>query len=81
MKIDLREIGWECVDWIHLVQCEDKYRGLINKILYFRDQKNSRKFLTRVGTVVPEGRLCTLQFYRFLRLSFVPVCRDSRHKS
>jgi len=27
IKIDLREIGWECVDCIHLVQYGNKYRG------------------------------------------------------
>jgi hypothetical protein len=48
IKIDLREVGWECVDWIYLIQCGDKYRGLINTLLYIRDQKNSGKFLTRV---------------------------------
>jgi hypothetical protein len=30
IKMDLREIGWEVVDWIHLVQVRDQWgEGLL----------------------------------------------------
>jgi hypothetical protein len=30
IKIDLREIGWDGVDWINLVQDRDQWRALLN---------------------------------------------------
>jgi hypothetical protein len=30
IRIDLREIGWEVVDWIHLVQDRDQWCVLMN---------------------------------------------------
>jgi hypothetical protein len=29
-KMDLREIGWVCMDWIDLVQKTDEMRALVN---------------------------------------------------
>jgi hypothetical protein len=30
IKIDLREIGWDGVDWIDLAQVRDQWRALVN---------------------------------------------------
>jgi hypothetical protein len=30
IKIDLREIGWDVVDWIGLAQDRDQWRALVN---------------------------------------------------
>jgi len=30
ITMDLREIGWKVVDWMHLVQDGDQWRGLVN---------------------------------------------------
>jgi hypothetical protein len=30
IKIDFREIGWDGVDWIELVQDRDNWRALVN---------------------------------------------------
>jgi hypothetical protein len=30
ITMDLREIGWKFVDWMHLVQDGDQWRGLVN---------------------------------------------------
>jgi hypothetical protein len=35
-KIDLREIGWDGVDWIDMAQDSDQWRALVNTILRFR---------------------------------------------
>jgi hypothetical protein len=31
IRMDLRKIGWDCVDWIHLAQCRDQWRVLCEK--------------------------------------------------
>jgi hypothetical protein len=30
IKMDLREIGWEGVDWMHLAQDRDQWQALVN---------------------------------------------------
>jgi hypothetical protein len=34
--MDLREIGWEGVDWIHLAQDSDQWRALVNTVMNLR---------------------------------------------
>jgi hypothetical protein len=36
IKMDLREIEWNGVDWIYIVQDKDQWRALVNKVLNFR---------------------------------------------
>jgi len=31
--MDLREIGWEGVDWIHLAQDRDQWQDLVNTVM------------------------------------------------
>jgi hypothetical protein len=45
IKIDLREKGWDGVDWIDLAQEKDKWRALVNTVMNFRVPKNAGKFL------------------------------------
>jgi hypothetical protein len=33
IRIDLREIGWEGVDWMHLVQDRDQCRAVVNTVI------------------------------------------------
>jgi hypothetical protein len=33
IRMDLREIGWEGVDWIHLAQDRDQWRALLNMVM------------------------------------------------
>jgi hypothetical protein len=35
-KIDLREKGWDGVDWFDMAQDRDKWRDLVNRVLNFR---------------------------------------------
>jgi hypothetical protein len=44
--MNLREIGWEIVDWIHLAQDGDQWRPLVDKIMNRRFPKKSGTFLT-----------------------------------
>jgi hypothetical protein len=36
MKIDLREIGWDGVDWVNLAQDRDQWRALVNTVMNLR---------------------------------------------
>jgi hypothetical protein len=36
IKIDLRETGWDGMDWIHLAQERDLLRTLVSKIMNLR---------------------------------------------
>jgi hypothetical protein len=36
IKMDLREIGWEGVDWIDLDQDRDQWRVLVNTVMNLR---------------------------------------------
>jgi hypothetical protein len=33
IKMDLREIGWDDMDWIDLAQCRGQWRALVNAIM------------------------------------------------
>jgi hypothetical protein len=33
MKMCLREIGWEVVDWLHLFQIKDLWRPLAKRVI------------------------------------------------
>jgi hypothetical protein len=34
--MNLREIGWEGVDWIHLAQDRDQWRTVVNTVMKLR---------------------------------------------
>jgi hypothetical protein len=36
IKIYLREIIWDCMDWIELAQDRDQWRALVNTVMNFR---------------------------------------------
>jgi hypothetical protein len=36
IRMDLREIGWGSVEWIHLAQDRDRWRALVNTVMNFR---------------------------------------------
>jgi hypothetical protein len=36
IKIDLREIGWDVLDWIDMAQDRDQWRALVNTVLNLR---------------------------------------------
>jgi len=34
--MDLRDVGWEGVDWIHLAQDMDQWRAVVNTVMNLR---------------------------------------------
>jgi hypothetical protein len=36
IKMDLEEIGWVCVEWIHLAPVRDRWRTVMNALLNLR---------------------------------------------
>jgi hypothetical protein len=38
IRMDLREIGWESVEWIQLDQDRDRWRAVVNTVMNFRVQ-------------------------------------------
>jgi hypothetical protein len=46
IRMDLREIGWEGVDWMHLAQDRDQWRALMDTVMKLRVLENAGKFLT-----------------------------------
>jgi hypothetical protein len=35
IRLDLSEIGWECVDWMHLAQDRNQWRAVVNTAINF----------------------------------------------
>jgi hypothetical protein len=40
-KIYLREIGWDGMDWIDLVQDRDQWRALVNAVMFHKMLRSS----------------------------------------
>jgi hypothetical protein len=36
IRMDLREIGWDVMDWIELAQDREQWRALVNTVMNFR---------------------------------------------
>jgi hypothetical protein len=46
IRMDLREIVWQVVDWIHLAQDMDHCRGLVNTVMNLRVLLKVRNFFS-----------------------------------
>jgi hypothetical protein len=50
IKMVLREIGCDCMDWIDLAQDRDQWRSLVDTVMNLRVPQNAGKFLSS-GTI------------------------------
>jgi hypothetical protein len=50
IKMDLRGIGWDGMDWIDLAQDRDRLRALVNTIMNLQVPLNAGKFLSSCTT-------------------------------
>jgi hypothetical protein len=46
IKMALRELGWDGVDWIDVAQDRDRWKALVNTVLSLRVPWNAGKFLS-----------------------------------
>jgi hypothetical protein len=49
-KMDLREMGWGVMDWIHLAYDRDQWRALVSTVMNLRVPYNAGKFLSSCVT-------------------------------
>jgi hypothetical protein len=47
IKMDLSEIRWKDVDWIHLAQDRDRFRALVNTVMNLQVPQKARDFLSK----------------------------------
>jgi hypothetical protein len=50
IRMDLREIGWDSMEWIDLAQDRDEWWALVNTAINLRVPSNSGKFLKSCAT-------------------------------
>ena len=46
IKMDLKELGCVCMDWIELAQDKESWQALVNAVMNFWVPQNARNFLT-----------------------------------
>jgi len=46
IRLDLREIGWKCVDWMDLAQDRNEWRTLVNTVMNIKGPQKAANFFT-----------------------------------
>jgi hypothetical protein len=54
--MDLREIEWEGVEWMHLAQDRDQWRAFVNTVMKLRVAYKAVNFLTSSVTITVSRR-------------------------
>jgi hypothetical protein len=51
IRMNLKEIGWECVGWIHLTQVRDQWPALVTKLMKLLVPCKAGNLLTSCVTI------------------------------
>jgi hypothetical protein len=60
IKMDLRDIGRDGVDWIDMAQDRGQWKALVNTVLKLRVSQNAGKFLVGAQLAVPQEGLSSV---------------------
>ncbi|PNF14495.1 GTPase-activating Rap/Ran-GAP domain-like protein 3 [Cryptotermes secundus] len=55
IKMDLREVGWDDMDWIDLAQDRDQWRGLVKTLVHERPDLQERRFQSKALRICGTG--------------------------
>jgi hypothetical protein len=61
IKIDLRQIRWDDMDWINQVQDRDQWRALVNMVMNLQVPQNFGKFWSSCITVDSQEELGSMR--------------------
>jgi hypothetical protein len=85
IRMDVREIGWEGVGWIHLLQGRDQWRAVVKAVMNLRVPREAENFLINWATIsfsrstMLHGASHLLQLlFNILHLPFISGGRLSR---
>jgi hypothetical protein len=59
----LREIGWGCVEWIHLGKDRDRWRAVVNAVMNLRVLAPRTYLVTNVIRIVTVTQYSNVQTY------------------
>jgi hypothetical protein len=61
IRMDLREIGWEVVDWIHRAEHRDRWRAAVNTVMNFGFHKRRAVSWLNERLLASQGGLCSME--------------------
>jgi hypothetical protein len=65
ITMDLRETGWEDIDWIGLVEVRDREGGLVKPIMNIRIPQNFGKLLSSCTLAAYQKEFSSIRFYYY----------------
>jgi len=61
IRMDPREVGCGCVDWMELAQDRDRWRAVVNAVMSLRVPRNAGNFLTSCNLLPSQKGLCSME--------------------
>jgi hypothetical protein len=61
IRMDLTEVGWKRLDWIHLAQERDQWRALVNRVKNFVFHKGWGIFCAGDLLLSSRGGFCSME--------------------
>jgi hypothetical protein len=60
-RLDLREIGWESMNWIHLAQDRDQWRTGVSTVMNLWGSIKCGEFIDWMSDLVSQDGLCFME--------------------